>query len=169
MRRFTRPFAAGIAALTLSCAALAAPPTDASVESLLVLTKSEALLETMYGDLERLMRQGMQQAIGERPMSAEQQRVLDAAPREFAKVMREEMGWAKMKPMFMDIYRDSFDQEEIDGLIAFYRSRVGQSFVNKMPVVMQKSMAATQVRMGPLLEKMKAAMDRAIAEAKEKP
>jgi hypothetical protein len=71
-----------------------------------------------------------------------------------------------MKPIYVEIYRDSFDQTEIDGLIAFCRTPVGQSFIEKMPVVMQKSLVAKQTLMAPLMAKMRAAMDKAVAEAK---
>lgn len=161
-----RRFSTFIAAALLSGAALAAPASDASIESLLVLTRAEAMMESVSVEMEQLMRQSMQQATGNQPLSDEQRRMLDVAPREFAKVVREEMSWAKFKPLLLDIYRGVFDQTEIDGLIAFYRSPVGQSFISKMPQVMQRSMALTQAQMGPLMEKMKAAMDRTMAEVR---
>lgn len=37
--------------------------------------------------------------------------------------------------MQLRIQRESFDQVEIDGLIQFYRSPIGQSLVRKIPVV----------------------------------
>jgi hypothetical protein len=38
----------------------------------------------------------------------------------------------------VDIYRETYDQTEIDGLIAFYETPVGQSLIQKQPVVAQK-------------------------------
>lgn len=55
---------------------------------------------------------------------------------------------------------------EIDGLIAFYASPAGQAFINKMPVVLQKSMAISQSLMQSLMPKMSAAMKEAMTEAK---
>jgi len=80
--------------------------------------------------------------------------------------MREELNWEKLKPMHVQLYRDTFEQEEIDGLLAFYRSPVGQAFVNKMPLVMQKAMAMGQSQMQAVIPKMKTAIESAIAEAK---
>jgi hypothetical protein len=108
----------------------------------------------------------MQQAAQGKTLTAEQQRIFDAVPARFVAVMRAEFGWAKMKPMYVQLYRDTFEQEEIDGLIAFYRSPVGQAFTSKMPLIMQKSMALTQAQMQTFIPKMKAAMEGAIAEAK---
>ena len=80
--------------------------------------------------------------------------------------MREEMTWDKLRPLYVQIYQESFTQEEIDGLIAFYESPAGVAFVEKMPFVMQKSMSIMQSRMAPMMEKMKAAIKEAIAEPK---
>src|SRR5205823_10830451 len=99
-------------------------------------------------------------------LSDEQRRYLEAAPRQFVTIMREELSWESLKPMYIEIYRDSFTQEEIDGLIAFYQSPVGMAFVNKMPIVMQKSMTSMRTRMQPMMEKMQAATRQALEDAK---
>jgi hypothetical protein len=74
--------------------------------------------------------------------------------------------WEKLRPLYVQIYQESFTQEEIDGPIAFYESPAGVAFVEKLPFVMQKSMSIMQSRMAPMMEKMKAAMKEAIAEPK---
>jgi uncharacterized protein len=158
-------FAAGSLALASSMA-WAEPASEASVETLLAITKSEAMVDAVYAQVEGMMKQGMQQTVGDKPLTEEQQRVLDTLPARFAAVLRQEFSWALLKPQYVQLYRDSFDQEEVDGLIAFYRSRAGQAFVTKMPLLMQKSIALSQQQMKILLPKIKAAMDEALAEAK---
>jgi len=116
-------------------------------------------MDSMYAGMEQMMRQG-------KPLSAEQQRVLDGFATRFAAVMREDMSWQKMRPLYVQLYRDSFDQEEIDGMLAFYASPAGLAVVNKMPVVMQKSMALSQSLMQSFIPKMTAAMKDAMTEAK---
>ena len=148
----------------LTCTA--AQPTSESIDTLLTLTKTEALLDSMYGNVEQVMRQAMAQAVAGKSLSDEQRRYLEATPKRFITFMREELSWDSLKPMYIEIYRDSFTQEEIDGLIAFYQSPVGMAFVNKMPMVMQKSMTSMQARMQPMMEKMRAAMRQALEDAK---
>jgi hypothetical protein len=77
-------------------------------------------------------------------------------------MLREEMTWDKLRPLYVQIYQESFTQEEIDRPIAFYESPAGVAFVEKMPFVMQKSMSIMQSRMAPMMEKMKAAMKEAL-------
>jgi uncharacterized protein len=92
--------------------------------------------------------------------------VIDAAKDSIVKVIREEIAWDKMRPLYMQVYQETFTQEEIDGLLAFYTSPAGIAYVEKMPVVMQKTMAITRSRMAPMMEKMKAAIQQAVADAK---
>ncbi len=154
-----------VLAMASICAA-AAEPSDASVEKLLSLSKAESTIDAMFGNFEAAMRQGMAQAVAGQPLTDEQRRVLEIAPKKFVQVVREEFNWFTFKPVLIKIYKESFDQDDIDGLNAFYGSKAGQAYVNKMPVAMQKSVAAAQERVVPLAAKMTAAMKAALEEAK---
>lgn len=144
----------------------AAPASSESVEQLLVLIKAESLVETMFAGADQTMRRGVQEAIGARALNVEQQRIVDAIPQRFVGAMRQEFNWPAMKPAYLRIYQESFEQDEIDGLIAFYGSRAGQAFIAKMPVVMQKSMELSQEQMRTLLPRMIRIIDDAMREAK---
>jgi len=155
-----------LAALVTSLGAHAAPASEESVERLLAATNAEALMPSIYAGMEQLMRQSMQQAVKGKPLTAEQQRALDAAPSKFAAVMKDEMSWQKLKPKYVQLYRETFEQEEVDGLLAFYASPAGQAMLTKMPVVMQKSFAMSQSMMQSVLPKLEEALKAALAEAK---
>jgi hypothetical protein len=51
------------------------------------------------------------------------------------KIVTEEMSWNKIKPSYAKIYEKRFTEEEITGLIAFYKSPLGKTFLEKMPLV----------------------------------
>jgi hypothetical protein len=146
--------------------ALAAEPTDASVDKLLTLTKAESMMDSIYGNLEQNMRQGMKQATAGKKLTDEQTRLLESAQKKHLEVMHKELTWSDLKPVYTQIYKENFDQADIDGLTAFYSSKVGQNYLNKMPVAMQKSVTAVQQRMAPVVSKMGDAMKAALAEAK---
>lgn len=169
MRHIRRLFVVVFAALVVAAQAGAAPPTAESVETLLALTKTQRLLDGMYANIDQVMRQSMRAAMQNEAPTPEQERAMDGMSRKFATIFREEMGWSKLRPMYVRIYQDSFTQEEVDGLIAFYRTPTGNALVDKMPVVMQKSMAEMQPMMAPMMQRMKAAAEQAVAEAKAKP
>ena len=144
----------------------AAPASPESIDVLLTATKAQRNVDTMLSNLDPMMRQSMATATKGQQLSAEQQRMMDATRAQFVQVLREEMAWDKMHPLYVQIYQETFTQEEIDGLIAFYKSPAGVAFVEKMPVVMQKSMSLMQSRMAPMMERMKAATQQAIDEDK---
>ena len=161
-----RKFVLFISVALFSSAACCAPPSTESVDHLLAVTKSETIIDGMLVNIEQSMRQGMATAQKGQQITAEQQRSMDLLPAKFAKVFREAMNWASMRPMFVQIYQESYTQEEVDGLVAFYQSPIGVAYIEKMPIVMQKSMTLVQTRMGPMMEKMQAALKQAMEEAK---
>ena len=155
-----------LASLIFASLAHCAPASQESIDRLLVDAKVEKMLDTMLVNIDQVMRRSMEAATLGRPLSPDQRRVVDATAARFVQVMRDEMTWDKLRPLYVQIYQESFTQEEIDGLIAFYESPAGVAFIEKMPVVMQKSMSIMQSRMAPMLEKMKAAMKETIPETK---
>ena len=152
--------------LVASFAAQAAPASQASVEALLSVTKTEAMMDSLYSGMDQVMRQSINQALQGKSLTADQKRALDAVPAKFVAVMREEMSWQKMKPLYVQLYRETFEQEEVDGMLTFYASPAGVALINKMPVVMQKSLALSQSLLQSVLPKMKVAMEEAMREAK---
>ena len=142
------------------------PVSPERVEALLALTKPESSLSAMYDGLEQAMRAGMQQAVEGKELTAEQQRVLDAAPAKLMNVLREELNWARMKPLIVQIYAESFSQEEVEGLIEFYGSPAGKAFIGKMPEVMQRSMQAGQSLAQQAMPRVQDAMKQILEEAK---
>ena len=149
--------------------AMAAPPSEESIAALFKVMIAESLIDSIYASIEPAMRQGMLQAAAGKTLTDEQKRVLELAPQKLSAIMRTEMSWEKMLPIQIAIYREGFEQSEIDGLISFYSSPIGQSFVNKMPVVTQKAMTSMQTYMQAVAPKIQAAMQQILAEAKISP
>jgi hypothetical protein len=154
------------AALTLTSTALAATPTKESVGTLLQVTRVEKTLDGMLTSIDSLMQQSMARAMAGRPQTAEQQRAMELMRGKVQQIFHEEMTWAKLEPIYVQVYQDTFSQQEIDGLIKFYRTPTGVAYVDKLPIVMQKSMVATQAMMGPMMQKLQAAGQQAVEEAK---
>jgi uncharacterized protein len=153
-------------ATALCAVARAERPSEASIDTLLTAAKTERLLDNMYAVMGQSMRQGMQAALKGKTLSDEQQRSFDAVPTKLEQVMREELNWASLRPMYVQVYQETFTQNEVDGLIAFYKSPTGAAFVDKMPVVLQKTQALMQARIAPLVKKINGAMEEAVKEIK---
>lgn len=144
----------------------AAPPSVESIETLLELTHSEKMLDSIQSAMDQMMRKGMADATKGQTLTPAQQRVLEVLPGKAAQMMREEMNWSQLRPLYVQIYQESFTQEEVDGLVAFYKSPAGVALVNKMPVVVHKSMSVMQGRMGAMMQKMEKLRQEILDEAK---
>lgn len=164
-RVMKKPLAAFVLAASQCLSAWAEPPSIESVETLFALMKVERLLDSMMTGFEQSLRQGMQQATAQKALTPAQKQLIDSLAIRYAKLMREELSWESLKPLQVRVYTEAFEQHEIDGLIAFYRSPVGQAFVEKIPLVTQRVLTATQERMKTFLPKVEAAMREAMAEA----
>ena len=145
-------------AATLALAAIAgashAAASPESVERLMQAMKVQQQLDLIYSQTLPAMQNAMRQSLGQKMDSAEAERMFNAVMPKINAVIREELGWAKLKPDFAAIYAETFTQQEIDGLIAFYQGPVGSAFINKQPQLTQRSMQLMQQRMGPVMQKV---------------
>jgi hypothetical protein len=153
-------------ALLFAPGAYAEPPSEASLDALFEASQVRKNLESLYPLIEQMGRKEIEAIRNNRPLTAAQKEVLDSVPARITALMREELGWEKMAPRYRVLYRETFTQEEVDGLIAFYRSPAGAALVKKMPVLIQQVMAMTQSMMGPLKQKMDLLIWQVIEDAK---
>lgn len=160
-----KTLAAFITAIGLSTAAVAATPSAASVDKLMELTSTEVTIGAMYNFVQQFMRQELQRGIAGKTTTPEQRRQLEAVPDKFLNELKEQVNWAKIKPVFNQIYRDVFTQEEVDGLIAFYQTPAGKAYLTKMPQVIQKSTTLGQSQLQNIMPLAKAAVDKALVDA----
>ena len=147
-----------ILALALACsAALAAAetnPSEASVKELLTLTDVSKMLDSMWGQIDGAMKGMIAQNTQGQQLNAAQQAAIAEFQSKYLALMREELSWAKMETLFVRVYQNSLNQEEIDGMIAFYKTPAGQAVIKKMPALMQQIMAEMPAMMGPLMQKL---------------
>jgi uncharacterized protein len=68
-----------------------------------------------------------------------QQRVLD--------LVNKKLGWKALEPDFINLYASTYTEEELNGIVAFYKSPVGQKMLDKTPDLMTKSTDITQQKM----------------------
>ena len=135
--------------------AQAVKPSVESIKEVFALTNSRAMLNNVQSQVDGMMKNMMQQSMKDQKVSAAQQKVLEKFQAKVIAIQKEELNWDKMEPMFLEIYGNALTQEDVDGMITFYKSPAGQSFINKMPVIMQQTMISMQKLLAPMMEKMK--------------
>jgi hypothetical protein len=148
MKSLARPVILAILLFGLSPFAHADEATKAAkIEEMLAITHADTMIKQVMAQMQ--------------PMMAEQMKKLNlpddarAAAEEMQKKMTaliaEKLSWENLKPSFIKIYSETFSEEEIGGIVDFYKSPAGQALTNKMPQLMQKSMAITQNLMSELM------------------
>src|SRR6478609_7617977 len=80
-------------------------PSDASLNELLTITDSKALIDGMWPQVETMMNNAAKQAVGSNTLNSEQQKVMQDANAKVAAVFKEEFSYEKMKPMMISIYK----------------------------------------------------------------
>jgi hypothetical protein len=78
-------------------------------------------------------------------------------------VSMEKFSWKRMKGIFVDIYADVLDLDELEGLIAFYESPIGQKFLKKQPQLSLATMEKMQLLMQEMMPDLQKAVDEALA------
>ncbi|MGI8437393.1 MAG: DUF2059 domain-containing protein [Chthoniobacterales bacterium] len=146
--------------LALTCASLSAAdpaPSDASIRELLDLTGAKKILDTVLPQMQSMTQASIREATKGQPPTPEQQKLIDRSLAQMQTVMQEELAWNKLEPMYLRIYRQSLTQSEVTGMIAFYKTPIGQAVITKMPLIMQNTMTEMQGMMGPMMQRMQQA------------
>lgn len=64
------------------------------------------------------------------------------------------LSWEKIREDYISLYAEIFTEEELEGILAFYKSPVGKKFIEKQPELMEKSMQINQKQMEILMPKL---------------
>ena len=160
-----------LALFIVSCAALSAAetvPSEASIRELLTVTDSKKAVDGIMGQMNTMMQNGVKEATQGRQISPAEQKVVDKSIAEMQAMMADVLSWGKLEPLYLRVYQRSLTQEEVNGMIAFYKTPIGQAMIHKMPVIIQNTMMEVQSLMGPVMQKMQQSQQAMIADLQAK-
>ena len=129
-------------AAVLSCvcaAAFAAPPTDASLEKLMEVQHIDEMWKNMSAAIPDMAKQiiadsGEMKAVLERVPESKKERfaqITEKFLRDTAAETASPAFQGRLKKYVMQEMKATYTQEEVDAMIAFYRTPAGQSVLNK--------------------------------------
>ena len=144
----------------------ASPPSEASIKQLLEVAQARKLIDSVMTQMENLMQQTIAQATQGQKIPPKVQKEIDQQHTEMMTMMKDLLDWKKLEPMYVRVYQKSFNQQEVDGMIAFYKTPAGQAVISKMPNVMQNTIEEVQQMMGPVMQKMQKMQQDVVAEMK---
>ncbi|PYI94349.1 MAG: hypothetical protein DME97_02510 [Verrucomicrobia bacterium] len=142
------------------------PASEASIKQLLELAQAHKLIDSVMNQMDNLMQQSIAQATKGQKIPPKVQKDIDQRHAEMIAMMKELLDWSKLEPMYVRVYQKTFSQQEVDGMIAFYKTPAGQAVIGKMPAVMQNTIEEMQQLMGPVMQKMQQMQQDVVAEMK---
>lgn len=135
------------AALALCANAFAAQPSDASLERLFEVQKMDALLDQSFQSMEGIVLSdpNVQKFLKDAPEDKRPQ--LEAVLKKYATRSIAEINTpqvrAQLRKAALDGTKTVLTQEEVNALIGFYSTAVGQSILDKMPRYLEATMNPT--------------------------
>lgn len=151
-----------IIGFALICSVLvtqAAPPSDQSIDKLIEVMQVQKMVDQVLTQMDSAMQAGMTQGLQGRTLNAAQKAKMSEYQAKLSAMIRGELTLAKTKDIYVQVYRETFTQDEINAIIAFYGSPGGKAMVEKLPVAMQKAGGLMQARMAPISQKVQAMME----------
>ena len=130
--------------ICMAATAMAAPASEKSIKQLLAVTHAQKLSEKAQDQVNTTMDKLIQQALNGRVPTASQQQAITRMKDRFMNLMDKELTWERLEPMYIRLYKESFTEEEVAGMISFYQTAAGKAVINKLPVLMQKVMQEMQ-------------------------
>jgi hypothetical protein len=129
------------------------PDAGATVKSV------EHLLQVIHADnsakqLQLQVQAAMDQRMQQMNAGVADKAVVDKYSKEFSTVVLPELAWSKLEPDMVKAYTTTFTEEEVLGLVQFYTSKTGQSYLKKAPTLDRLTLATTQTRLQALQPKL---------------
>jgi hypothetical protein len=133
--------------------ALAAPPSDSSVEELVDLVAPTQYMERLQGQMLTQVQMQADQLRKGRKLNPVQLAIIDQMVVDATSEAQSAFSVDKMKPIMLRIHRQVLTQEEVDASLKFYKTPAGASILKKMPQVMEMSVAEATLYFRPAVEK----------------
>ncbi len=148
-----------LAALLLFCTttAFATPPNEETIRQILTVTNARALAESVLTQMDSNINVGIDRSLqGKQPNPAQLQ-AIERFKARMVVTLREALAWDKLETMNIRLYKEAFSEEELKGILAFYKTPAGQAVIHKMPTLMaqtMREMQQTMVALTPALMKI---------------
>jgi uncharacterized protein len=145
----------GVIFLCSVVAARAVPPSDESILKMMNALQLQTTLDQMVAQLDAGMKAGLQQLMQGKELTPLQTAQVGQLQTRMSATIKDELSFAKVKDVYLQAYRETFTQDEVNGINAFYASPAGKAMIEKIPLTTKKAQTLLQARMGPMIQKIK--------------
>ena len=120
------------------------------VEDLLTLTKANQMVDQMLSQMTSAMKAQTDQQTADAHFTPAQQKLADQFQTRMQAIMQQFVSTDHLHPIFVQLYMDTYTEDELDGILTFYRSPAGQAFLAKTPQLVSRTVTVMQEQMADL-------------------
>jgi hypothetical protein len=131
----------------------------AKIEEMFTILKMDSMMKQMMAQGLAQGQQTVKAMMGDTPVTEADQKIIDGSLAKMVAAISDVISWEKLKPAYVDLYASAYSEEEVDGILTFYKSPVGQALLAKTPELITKSSVIVSGRMQELGPRMKEVMD----------
>ena len=118
----------------------------AKVHELFEVIKLDELTTQTVNQVVSQMNATMMQRMAGINISDSERKKIDDFYAQIKQIMTGALAWKSLEPEYAKLYADAYTEQQLDDLLAFYKSPTGQVVVEKTPVLLQGTAAIRQQR-----------------------
>ena len=138
----------------------------AKVEQIFALANIDKLLSQNLSMIGTQIKSAALQRTFRGQLSPAQQKLADEFQDRLMQMMTPLVSWSNLKPTYVNAYAKTFTDNELDGMLAFYKSPAGQAMVTKSPQIMTEANHAVQQNVVALQPKINLLMKEYMAKSR---
>jgi hypothetical protein len=133
-----RPHRFALLLVLVLCLPLTARADDAShrakAAQLVALLRTESMVQQNSVTIMKQVSDAADKVAGPNP-SPESKARLASFENKVSQLIDAQVGWKELGPAIIDIYAQTFTEQQLDGIVAFYKTSAGIALLDKMPEI----------------------------------
>jgi hypothetical protein len=144
------------------CLPLTARADDASrhakAAQLVVLLRSEHMVQQNSATIMKQVSDAADKVAGPNP-TPESKASLAIVEKNISQLIDAQLGWKAIEPGIVDLYAKNFTEQELDAIVAFYKTPAGAALIDKIPQIDNQVQQLAQSRLTILQPQISQAFD----------
>ena len=130
--------------------------SDILAEKFLVVTKQKDQNRKLLDMLKTQISQQINKHSKAENLNENKRKLLEKYSHKMTNILVEELSWEKIKENHVKIIKSIYSDEELRSLIQFFESELGQLYINKQQIAMQKLGESSQIFMQNVVRRIQA-------------
>lgn len=126
----------------------------AKIHDFFKLTRQEQLTTQIMNQMMQQANSGMMEKLTGIHLTPEQQKPVTAFVNKVDAIIENTLSWKQIEPALVNLYSDAFTEQQMDDMLAFYKSPTGQAVIEKTPLLVKQSNAMAQQRLAAVMPEL---------------